>query len=202
MSFRIVGLGDSTTAGTPGFLSPLEAPPDGSGNSESQYSYWIMKLHPDWIVLNRGINGQRTDEILARFDRDVVQERPNCVIILAGVNDVYQGNSMDTIKNNLLALYQKGLAAGIRPVACTILPYNTASDGERKNIRELNKFIEHTARRLGIAFCDTNRAVADPNNPDRLSGSPDENHPDVSGYRNMGTALTHVIESQLRVSTP
>jgi len=26
---RIVALGDSTTAGTPGFLSPLEAPPGG-----------------------------------------------------------------------------------------------------------------------------------------------------------------------------
>ena len=31
----IVALGDSTTAGTPGFKSPLEAPPDGAGNVQS-----------------------------------------------------------------------------------------------------------------------------------------------------------------------
>ena len=57
--FTIVALGDSTTAGTPGFRSPVEAPPNGSGNVESQYAYWLMNGHPDWRVLNRGINGQR-----------------------------------------------------------------------------------------------------------------------------------------------
>ena len=54
---RIVGLGDSTTAGTPAFLSPLESPPNGRGNPESQYAYWMNQLHPEWTVLNRGING-------------------------------------------------------------------------------------------------------------------------------------------------
>jgi len=152
--------------------------------------------------LNRGVNGQRTDEILARFNRDVVQENPHWVIILAGVNDVYQGSSMEMIKSNLVALYQRSLAAEIRPVACTILPYNTASAEECESIRELNAFIEQTASQLRIAFCDTNRAVADPENPDRLRGSPDENHPDVSGYRSVSNALTQVIESQLKVHAP
>ena len=84
LKLRIVGLGDSTTAGTPGFLSPLEAPPNGRGNPESQYAYWMMRMHPEWTVLNRGVNGQRSDEILARFERDVLSESPNYVVILGG----------------------------------------------------------------------------------------------------------------------
>ena len=44
----IVALGDSTTAGTPGYKSPVEAPPNGSGNVESQYAYWLMRARPDW----------------------------------------------------------------------------------------------------------------------------------------------------------
>ena len=48
----VVALGDSTTAGTPGFQSPVEAPPDGAGNVESQFAYWLMQAHPDWRVLN------------------------------------------------------------------------------------------------------------------------------------------------------
>ena len=32
---RIVAMGDSTTAGTPGFLSPAEAPPAGQGDHET-----------------------------------------------------------------------------------------------------------------------------------------------------------------------
>ena len=62
----IVALGDSTTAGTPGFQSPLEAPPNGAGNVESQYAYWLMRAHPEWQVLNRGVNGERSDQIRAR----------------------------------------------------------------------------------------------------------------------------------------
>ena len=39
---RIVALGDSTTAGTPGWLSPLESPPAGAGDETSQYAYWLV----------------------------------------------------------------------------------------------------------------------------------------------------------------
>jgi hypothetical protein len=44
---RIVALGDSTTAGTPGFQSPLEAPPNGRGDETSQYAYWLMRAQPN-----------------------------------------------------------------------------------------------------------------------------------------------------------
>ncbi|MGA8903639.1 MAG: GDSL-type esterase/lipase family protein [Candidatus Bathyarchaeia archaeon] len=196
---RIVALGDSTTAGTPGFLSPLEAPPNGRGNPESQYAYWMMRMHPEWTVLNRGVNGQRSDEILARFERDVLSESPNYVVILAGVNDVYQGAPVESVKEHLLAMYEKATAAKIRPVAATVLPYNAASAGESKAISDLNTWIADTANRLGIPFCDTNRAVSDTGNLDRLLSSPDSLHPDVSGYRKMGEALAATIDRDARL---
>jgi lysophospholipase L1-like esterase len=197
MKFRIVGLGDSTTAGTPGFQSPLEAPPDGSGNPESQYSYWIMKTHPDWIVLNRGINGQRTDEILARFQRDVTRASPEYVIILAGVNDIYQNAPLQPMQDNLLIMYENAISAGIKPVAASVLPF-ISSDSQAKAIVDLNAWIEATAHRLKILFCDTNRAVADPERPNRLRSSPDGNHPDVSGYRSMGYAIGRTIAAHIQ----
>lgn len=197
MKLRIVGLGDSTTAGTPGFLSPLEAPPEGRGNPESQYEYWMMKKHSEWTVLNSGIDGQRSDEILARFDRDVIEAKPNYVIILAGVNDIYQGAPIESTKNNLLLMYQNSISTRIRPVSASVLPYNTASRSEATVIRDLNSWIEYTANRLEILFCNTNLAVADPENRDRLRGSPDGYHPDVSGYRNMGESLARTIEADI-----
>ena len=106
----IVALGDSTTAGTPAFKSPIEAPPDGSGNVESQYSYWLTQAHPDWRVLNRGVNGERTDQIRARFVRDVAQAQPAVVVIIAGVNDIYQGRSAETAEHELQAIYDAARA--------------------------------------------------------------------------------------------
>src|SRR5579872_3378970 len=109
----IVALGDSTTAGTPGFQSPIEAPPDGRGDVTSQYAYWLMNTHPEWRVLNRGVNGQRTDQIHARFDPDVLEARPHAVVIIAGVNDIYQGRSAGAVTRELEGMYDIARAAAI-----------------------------------------------------------------------------------------
>ena len=111
---RIVALGDSTTAGTPGFRSPLEAPPSGAGDLTSQYAWWLMQAHPGWEVLNRGVNGERTDQIRARFDRDVLDAAPSVVIIIAGVNDVYQGRAAAEVIEQLRGMYDTATAAGRR----------------------------------------------------------------------------------------
>src|SRR2546425_4819072 len=126
-SVTIVGLGDSTTAGTPGFRSPLEAPPRGDGNPESQYEYWMTRSHPEWTVLNRGINGETSEEIRNRLGRDVLQIRPAYAIILAGVNDIFGRQTLETVERHLAAMYADVLDAGIVPVAATVLPYNIAT---------------------------------------------------------------------------
>ena len=125
-TIRIVALGDSTTAGTPAFKSPLESPPVGLGDETSQYAFWLMKAHPEWVVLNRGINGQRSDEIRARFERDVIQNRPAAIVIIAGVNDIYQGRSVEHVTGELQAMYARAAAAAIPVVAGSIIPFNTA----------------------------------------------------------------------------
>jgi lysophospholipase L1-like esterase len=190
----IVGMGDSTTAGTPGFLSPVEAPPEGRGDPQSQYCYWMMKAHPEWSLLNRGVNGERSDQILSRFERDVVAERPAVVIVLAGVNDIYQGRGVESVKRSLEAMYVMAERNGIVPVAATVLPYNSAGRRERSAIREVNAWASTASRAPGRLFCDTNLAVRDKANLDLLATSPDGLHPDVEGYRRMGEALTASLE--------
>jgi len=192
---RIVALGDSTTAGTPGFLSPIEAPPDGRGDETSQYAYWLMRSHPEWDVLNRGVNGERSDEIESRFDRDVVGGSPAAVVIIAGVNDIYQGRTVEHVIGRLRAIYARAAAAGIRVVAGSILPYNTATPEQNGHIRHVNEWI----RRLpGVMFVDTHAAVAMAGNPALLFESPDGLHPAAAGYRRMADAIGPVLEEVLR----
>jgi lysophospholipase L1-like esterase len=195
----IVALGDSTTAGTPQFKSPIEAPPDGEGNRESQLSYWLMQTHPNWTVLNRGVNGERTDQIAARFDRDVLAAHPALVTIIAGVNDVYQGRPVSHVTTQLRAMYDRAISAKIPIVAGTIVPYNTATSEHNAKMHEINAWIiAEAARDPHIQAVDTRAAVAAPGEPDQLAGSPDGLHPDVDGYRRMATALEAAI---LRVVT-
>src|SRR5438552_4865842 len=74
----IIAVGDSTTAGTPFARSPLEDPPNGSGDATRQasdrsvsdpeglFSYWMMRRRPGWEVLNYGMAGQTSSQIRAR----------------------------------------------------------------------------------------------------------------------------------------
>jgi lysophospholipase L1-like esterase len=192
---RIVALGDSTTAGTPGFHSPLEHPPNGRGDETSQYSYWLMKIRPNWMVLNRGVNGERSDQIRARFDRDVIQASPAAVVIIAGVNDVYQGRTVDHVTEQLQAMYTRAADARIVVVAGSIVPYNTATAEQNARMRQINDWIR---RQPGIAFADTRSAVAASGNPDRLFESPDGLHPSAAGYRRMAEAIDVALEARLR----
>jgi lysophospholipase L1-like esterase len=194
----ILALGDSTTAGTPGFKSPIEAPPDGAGNVESQYAYWLMRAHPEWRVLNRGVNGQRSDEIRTRFGREL-SVPPDIVVIIAGVNDIYQGRGADVVKRELAALYDQARAAKIPVVAGTIIPYNTASPDENARMHAVNAWIrDYSARHADMVFCDTRAAVAAADCADRLVSSPDGLHPSPEGYRLMAVAIEQAIGELLR----
>lgn len=194
----IVALGDSTTAGTPAFRSPIEAPPNGAGDERSQFAYWLMQTHPDWHVLNCGVNGERTDQIAARFDRDVLAHHPQVVIILAGVNDIYQGRRADEVTRELRAMYDRAISAKIPIVAASIIPFNTATPDQNARMHDVNAWIAaQAAKDPRITYVDSRRAAAAPDNIDRLSGSPDGLHPDVEGYRHMAAAITPAVAKAL-----
>ena len=192
---RIVAMGDSTTAGTPAFRSPRESPPNGSGDETSQYAYWLMQAHPDWEVINQGINGQRSDQIRARFEKDVVAKKPAVVVIIAGVNDVYQGRGVEHVKTELAAMYNRAKDVGIKVIAGSIIPYDTATADQNARMHAINDWIRaQAAADANVHFVDTRAAVAASDNPDRLVSSRDGLHPDAAGYRRMAEAIAAAIQ--------
>jgi acyl-CoA thioesterase-1 len=78
----IVAIGSSSTFGA-GASSPDKSYP-------SQLAVEMHKLFPRLpiTVLNRGVNGEESRDMLARFDRDVFGERPDLVIWQIGSNSV------------------------------------------------------------------------------------------------------------------
>jgi lysophospholipase L1-like esterase len=158
-----------------------------------------MKAHPDWDVVNQGINAQRSDVIAARFEEDVVAQKPAVVVIIAGVNDVYQGRPAQHVKDQLAVMYKRAHDAGIHVVAGTIIPYNTATPDQNARMHDVNAWIRSLGRAdPGVVYVDTRAAVAAADNPDKLASSPDGLHPDAAGYRKMADAIRPAVEQVLR----
>ena len=154
-----------------------------------------MRAHPDWIVLNRGVNGERSDQIRARFERDVIRNSPAAVVIIAGVNDIYQGRTVEEVTEQLQAMYSRAAEARIPVVAGSIIPFNTATPEQNRRMRQVNDWIRGQPN---VAFADTRGAVSAAGNPDALFESPDGLHPTAAGYHRMADAIAPAIQRLLR----
>ena len=85
----IVAIGSSSTSGA-GASSPAMSYPSRLA-AELQEHFPRLPI----TVLNRGIGGETSREMLARFDRDVFAENPDLVIWQAGSNSVLRDQPLD-----------------------------------------------------------------------------------------------------------
>ena len=155
----------------------------------------MMQAEPAWRVLNRGVNGERTDEIAARFERDVLAHAPDVLILLAGVNDVYQGRDARDRPGATAGDVRTGPEAGLPTIACSIIPFDTATPDQNARMHAINTWIRETALSTsGLAYCDTRAAAARPDDIDRLFDTPDGLHPSP-GYRRMAEALVPAVRA-------
>ena len=87
-------MGDSTTAGTPGFKSPVEAPPERARRRDEPVRLLVDAGAPGvgGPESRRQRRAQRSDP---RRGSSATSSRPRpaAVVIIAGVNDVYQGRA-------------------------------------------------------------------------------------------------------------
>ncbi len=155
-------------------------------------------------LLNRGIGGQTTPQMLARFDQDVIALRPNVVVILAGTNDI-AGNtgpiSIDGIMENLIQMAERAANHQIKVVMCTLLPaaafpWNPSVNPTEKIIA-LNKKIKAYARKKGIVCADYFAVMADQDHRLKKEYSGDGVHPNKKGYKAMEPVLQAALQQTL-----
>jgi lysophospholipase L1-like esterase len=158
-----------------------------------------MQERPDWQVLNHGVDAERSDQIRGRFERDVIEHAPQAVVIIGGVNDVYQGREAQHVIEQLAAMYGRAARENIPVVAGTIIPYNTATPEQNARMREINDWIRtRAAEDPNVSLADTRAAVAAADDRDRLVESPDGLHPSPAGYRRMADAIRPALETLLK----
>lgn len=54
------------------------------------YVRYIGKSLKDVEIINRGISGERLRDLLVRFERDVLSEKPDVVTLFIGINDTWR----------------------------------------------------------------------------------------------------------------
>jgi len=177
------------------------------GNSITEN--WV-RLHPDFFTehnyVGRGISGQVTAQILARFQADVVALHPKVVVILAGTNDIAQNMQYIELENaaqNIFSMCEVAKANKIKVILCSVLPCTTyfwrkeVGDPSDK-IVALNALLKEYAAKHKVTYLDYHSAMKDERNGLPKSLSNDGCHPTLEGYAVMEPMVTALIKKMAK----
>lgn len=176
----------------------------GDSITESWARYFAT-MFPGKPYIGRGIGGQTTPQLVARFNQDVVALKPKVVVILGGTNDIagYAGPStIETIEHNLRSMAETAKAQGIRVVLSSVLPvydYGWSPGLEpAPKIIALNTWMKDYAAKNGAVYLDYHSAMSDSRGGMRDGLSSDGVHPTEAGYRVMAPLAAAAIARALR----
>lgn len=192
-------LGDSITAGAPGW-SPN---PDlraviaarGQLTRSSQWQHWAgAATDGAFRFRNCGVEGDRTDEIEARFARCTAGA--DVVVIQGGTNDLTQGRSVAAAAANIGDIVRRAQDAGLRTLVTTIPPINGRYATWAAVVRRLNARIMALAREAGVSVIDFFALLEDPRRPGHMPArwTADGIHPTVEGYERLGKAAARQLQ--------
>ena len=154
-------------------------------------------------IINRGISGQTTAQMIGRFRADVIELKPAVVHIVAGTNDV-AGNtgptSMNRIVGNIASMVELAKLHGIKVVLGSELPCAKYASQPAVQpvavLAELNRRLRDLAQRENIIFIDYFTPMADAESGFDKRFSDDGLHPNAAGYAVMAPlAKAGVVEA-------
>ena len=134
-------------------------------------------------IVNRGIGGDITYGILKRTD-DYLIQKPKCIFLKIGINDIFWGFNIDTIKSNYLQIITKIVNKKIR---LFIISTNQVSNKfiNHKNMNseaiQLNMYLKQISTEFNSTYIDINTNLTDSNGL-KNKFTPDGIHLNLSGY--------------------
>ncbi|MBP5528159.1 MAG: hypothetical protein J6X79_06905 [Bacteroidales bacterium] len=177
------------------------------GNSITEY--WAY-YHPDFFsnhnFCGRGIGGQTSSQMLARFTADVVGLHPKAVVIMAGTNDVAHNDhwvAPDKVVANIVAMCDMARANGIVPIISSIPPcagfvWNPEIKDAAQTIVDINHRLKDYALSNNIVYVDYHTALANEQKGFPKELSDDGCHPNADTYFIMEKLVLEAIREALR----
>lgn len=157
----------------------------------------------DFEFINRGISGNRTAELLARIDEDLVAIQPDIVTILLGINDTWHkymiglDTPIEVFESNyekILKIIKEKTNAKIIMIEPFLL-YNMGKDNMRADLNEKIDCVRKLALKYADAFLplDADFVAATVSGTLNTDLSPDGVHPGEAGKKLIAEKLVPII---------
>lgn len=182
---------------------------------------WDIERIDGLKVVNVGIDGQQSFELLERFQRDVVDRKPRMVVIWGYINDIHRNPkneiaaTIQRAKESFEQMVEQARANGIDPVLVTEVTIRPRDDwtetimgwigslrGKQgyqdfvnQHVRHLNVWLRSYAETEGLQLLDFEPLLADTDGRRQSDfATPDGTHINRAGYER----LTNYTRSHFR----
>jgi len=176
------------------------------GNSITEF--W-EELHPGFFkdnsLVGRGISGQVSSQMLARFRQDVINLNPRVVVINCGTNDIAENNGPydeDITIDNIKSMTELALAHNITVVLTSVLPcdefcWNTSVKNVSDKIGHLNMRIRDYAGSMAgnVYYLNYFPSMTVDGHSLNKDFTEDGVHPNSRGYDMMEAELKKMLQT-------
>jgi lysophospholipase L1-like esterase len=162
-----------------------------AGTYETQLS---SLLGTGWIVINKGVGGNTTSDMLIRVYTDVLNNSDaSYVIVFGGINDLVGHNWALNAESNLASIYADIHNAGAKVIAVTITPCKACTSWTstlQSSMDSVNAWIKALPVNVDFAI-DAFTALQDsrPNYLLPANSGTDSLHLSTVGYQLLGTTI-------------
>ncbi len=164
----------------------------------------------DQYLLGKGIDGQTTEQIKARFFNDVLVNDPKCVHIMCGINDMANNDGANRtdegIFENIKEMAEMAAAKGIKVIIGSTPPANNIgwhdaawneANPVAPRVINLNNMLKAYAAERGFGFADYHSVLKDDADGLKKEYQTDAVHPNNAGFEVMESVFVKVLEQVL-----
>ena len=174
-------------------MSPKKIVLMGNSITEHWQTYTPLFFKENSFFINKGISGQTTVEMLSRFNEDVINQNPQAVYILAGINDIAQNSgyiSIDDISTNIIKMGLLAQKNNIKVIICSVMPvteiaWNEKIKNANQKVIELNQKLINKSKKNNFTYLDYYSKMKDELNSLTYDGL----HPNKKGYVKMNAII-------------
>ena len=160
--------------------------------------------HPEFFsknnYVNKGISGNKTTDMQSRFQKDVIDLDPYCVVIEGGTNDIAAFTS-ENILERIKKMAETARKAHIDVVVGSVPPSNSFPKlpdfRPEDRIIELNGMIKQWADAEGFPYVDYYSVLVDDQKGLKKAYQKDTVHPNAAGYTAMEGVIAPILKTVL-----
>lgn len=164
----------------------------------------LQERHPDLLILNRGISGNRVNELILRWQTDVMDIHPSVLSIYIGINDIWHHHewgkpySIDAFTSMYQQLIDQTLAKKpntklllISPFVLKMGHYKAVWQKDLDDIIQAVHELSNKNKTLYLSLTDVFNEAVKTHSMDDLTW--DGVHPKTLGHELIATAIEHIL---------